>query len=193
MWEVFMLKEVVTEKTIDGKRYYTSTYFAQQVYLDSRQARRYLQEFKSLEGYTNPRFYDEKTMSKAIDAYLHSKAGELLKEHRRQRMLEIERERAKEEENAFIEQENTREDNQNTTIEDIARTYVDSIYKSELVLMLLRTILYNQGFVFDEKQFKQDLVDLHILNSVRQPGDSYTEDELILISRTHSIHSYIKK
>ena len=188
-----MSKKVVTHKIIDGKMYFTSTHFAQQVFLDSRQARRYLQEFKSLEGYTNPRLYDEKTMSKAIDAYLHSKAGELLKEHRRQRILEIERERAKEEENAFIEQENTREDNQNTTLEDLARTYVDSIYNSALVLMLLRTIFYNQGFVFDEKQFKQDLVDLHILNSGRHPGDSYTEDELNLISRIHSIHSYIKK
>ena len=188
-----MSKKAVPNKIIDGKMYYTSTHFAQHVHLDSRQARRYLQAFKSLEGYTNPRLYDKKTMDKAIDAYQHSKAGKLLKEHRRQRMLEIERERDKEEENAFIEQENTREDNQNTTIEDIARTYVDSIYKSELVLMLLRTILYNQGFVFDEKQFKQDLVELHILNSVRHPGDSYTEEELILISRTHSIHSYIKK
>lgn len=188
-------------KDIDGMTYYTSTYFAEEVGVGSRQARKYLEDFQSLEGHTNPRLYDKKTIDKAVNAYMGGRQGELFAEQRRNKMREIERKRAEAEEQAYIEEiekliqnrTNVQENDENLQREEYIRGKVESIYKSELTIMLLKHVLYNQGFEFDENQFKLDLLDFHTIEYIRQHGDEYKNEELEVLSRLNSNNSYLIK
>lgn len=188
-------------KDIDGMTYYTSTYFAEEVGVGSRQARKYLEDFQSLEGHTNPRLYDKKTIDKAVNAYMGGRQGELFAEQRRNKMREIERKRAEAEEQAYIEEiekliqnrTNVQENDENLQREEYIRGKVESIYKSELTIMLLKHVLYNQGFEFDENQFKLDLLDFHTIEDIRQHGDEYKNEELEVLSRLNSNNSYLIK
>lgn len=194
-----MARNKMTEKYIDGVTYYTSTYFAEQVGVGSRQARKYLEDFQSLEGHTNPRLFDKKTIDKAVSAYMSGRQGELFAEQRRNKMREIERRRAEVEEQTHIEQieklsqnlENGQVNTENLQRNEYIRAKVESIYKSELAIMLLKHVLFNQGFEFDENQFKQDLLTFHYVEDVRQYGDEYTDNELEVLSRLNSNNSYL--
>lgn len=194
-----MPRKAVSTKNVNGVLYYTSTYFAEEVGLESRQARKYLEDFQSLEGHKNPRLYDKKTIDKAVNAYMSGKEGELLAEQRRQRMREMEQERARKEEQTYIEQieeliqnqAKGQENDENIQRDEYVRAKVENIYKSELVIMLLKHILFNQGFEFDEKLFKQDLLTFHDVEAIRRSGDEYTDDELEVVSRLKSNNAYL--
>lgn len=196
-----MPRKAVSTKNVNGVLYYTSTYFAEEVGLGSRQARKYLEDFQSLEGHKNPRLYDKRTMDKAVDAFMSGKEGELYMEQRRKKMREMEQKRAKAEEQAYIEQIDMliqnqakgQENDENIQNDEYVHAKVESIYKSELVIMLLKHILFNQGFVFDEGQFKEDLLTIHFADSIRQAGDEYSDEELGALNRLKSYYAYLKK
>ena len=196
-----MPRKAVETKNVGGILYHTSTFFAKEVGLGNRQARKYLEDFQSLKGHTNPRLYDKTTMDKAISAFMRSKEGELLMELRRKKMREIERKRAEIEEQTHIDQieklshnlENGQEKIENLQRNEYILAKVESIYKSELAIMLLKHVLFNQGFEFDENQFKQDLLTFHYVEDIRRYGDEYTDDELEVLSRLNSNNSYLVK
>lgn len=194
-----MPRNKIKMKDIDGMTYYTTTYFAEQVGVGSRQARKYLEDFQSLEGHTNPRLFDKKTIEKAVNAYMSGRQGELFAEQRRNKMREIEQKRAEEEfmtfyasiDEATQKQSNSQESDEGAYIEEHINTYVNTIYKSELGTMLLKHILFNQGFVFDEGQFKKDLLTIHFADSIRQVGDEYSDKELDALYRLNSNNAYL--
>lgn len=194
-----MPRNKIKKKYIDGMTYYTSTYFAEQVGVGSRQARKYLEDFQSLEGHTNPRLFDKKTIDKAVNAYMGGRQGELFAEQRRNKRREIEQKRAEEEFMTFyaqIDEETQKQSNSQGSDEGVyilesVIAYVNEIYKSELGIMLLKQILFNQGFVFDEGQFKKDLLTIHFADSIRQVGDEYSDKELEARDRLNSNNAYL--
>lgn len=197
-----MPRESVSYKNINGVLYYTSTYFAEQVFVSKRGARAFLEDFKSLDGHSNPKLYDEATMDKAIVAYQQGKkTKEIYEKKRLEILLEEERMRAGDEEDAnrdfLLNQENLNEEILNNDeeyqIEAQVRLYAKKRFDNELPIMMLKHLLYIHGYEFDEMSYYKDLEFHELRESFRDLGDERTIEHLESVKRLESNHGYLIK
>lgn len=196
-----MSRESVEKKIINGSLYYTSTYFANEVFVNKRGARAFLKTFKSIDGHSNPRLYDKVTMDKAITAY---KKGNRTKEIYEQKRLEIlmneEKNRTKNEQELFLEymenqpymnEESLREE-EGEKIINYALSRADNIFEKELPIMMLKHLLHLHGYEFNETLYRKDLELHEISESFREPGNERTIEHIESVKRLESTHGYLK-
>lgn len=194
-----MPRKAIKTKVINGITYYTSNYFVDKCYVSPRVARNYLEDFSSLEGHTNPKLYDKDTINKAIASYCYSpKTKERYQKIKQQIMLEGEIDRAYEAESLIS--EDVYPDPQNdyapTTSEEIEirnhKLLVEKTYIQKLPIMLLKHLLFIQGYEFDEDQFLSDL-DISLWDdNYRDERETPTDKVLEAKVRLRSNDGYFK-
>lgn len=198
-----MARESVDTKNINGVLYYTSTYFAKKVFVNKRDARGFLEDFSSLEGHTNPRLYDQKTIEKAIDSYKNGyRTKDIYNKKRLKLLVEQEIKRASiEEKNYYSYLENYDPVSENEELindigfqmEVIALNSAKNKFEANLTKMMLKHVLYIQGYEFDEKQYLDDLVLNEVQEIVRDEGEVRALDHINALKRLNSLNAYLKK
>lgn len=183
-----MARRSVETKLVNGKKYYTSTYFANETGMNNRSARKFLEDFQSLDGHVNPRLYDEKTMEKALNACMNETRLQTIREEKAKELA------SKEEDEwlKLIGREIEGTSDEDEFVESFKKN-ISKNYKLELIIMLLKHVLFNQGYIFNEKQFNDDLLNRSITDSVIEPGDIRSTDSMEVIERLESYNAYLIK
>ena len=193
----------VETKIINGVLYYTSTYFANQVFVNKRDARAFLEDFNSLKGNTNPKLYDKNTMDKAIDAYINGlRTKDIYEKNIQETIVNQEIQRAITEENnhwAYLknydpiaEMELTKND-MGYQMDYIARSTAQKEFETNLTNMMLKHLLYLHGYEFDEKKYLDDLIFNEEREIVRDIGEERELEHIFTLKRLNSSNSYLKK
>lgn len=198
-----MARKSVKMKKIDGVIYYTSTYFAEEVYLSKRAARSYLADFKSIEGHTNPRLYEKAVMDKAVDSYKNGiSTKEIYEKKRMEKLMNEEYERAGIEEDEEWEFRSKWEPKDNE--EDYYLYYeeqyeknrhqihLDNEFRNVLPIKMLECLFYIQGYEFDIQKFQEDFILHDECESFRDPGDVRTEEHVKAVDRLESPNAYLR-
>jgi len=191
-----MARKAVEIKKVGETTYYTSTHFAKTVYVNKREARAFLEDFQSIEGHTNPRLYDKKTMEKAINAYKQGKRTRDVYEKKkleRLRMKEVNR--VGKEEDIYFEFLESLDSSEKEVSEEeyYARIYAHNKYKQELPIMMLRHLLYLQGYNFNEMLYLKDLI-LHEISEIyREDGEKRRIEHIEAIERLESNDGYLEE
>ncbi len=178
-----MPRRSVESKIIDGKKYYTSAYFTGETGMDSRSARKFLEDFQGLEGHTNPRLYDEKTMEKAINACMNDSRAQILREEKSKNMAEKEED--------HWERILLGETNGDEFLEQFRREVESDSYKLDMLIVMLKHLLFLQGYEFDTELYKADLESNLITESVIQPGELRSDDAIKILERLKSNNAYL--
>lgn len=198
-----MARKSVETKNINGFLYYTSTYFANEVFVNKREARAFLEDFNSLKGHTNPRLYDKNTMEKAISSYKNGYRTKDIFDKKIQDILinqEIQRASA-EGKNYLTYLENFDQITENAQLKnDIghqmevsARSAALKKFETDLTNTMLKHLLYLQGYEFDEEKYLNDLILNEGREIVRDDGDERDLEHILALKRLSSSNSYLKK
>ncbi|HEO8607575.1 TPA: hypothetical protein ACGO8I_000240 [Streptococcus suis] len=198
-----MARKSVETKNINGVLYYTSTYFANEVFVNKREARAFLEDFNSLKGHTNPRLYDKNTMEKAISSYKNGYRTKDIFDKKIQDILinqEIQRASA-EGKNYLTYLENFDQITENAQLKnDIghqmevsARSAALKKFETDLTNTMLKHLLYLQGYEFDEEKYLNDLILNEGREIVRDDGDERDLEHILALKRLSSSNSYLKK
>ena len=198
-----MPRKSVETKNINGVLYYTSTYFANEVFVNKREARAFLEDFNSLKGHTNPRLYDKNTIDKAISSYKNGyRTKDIFDKKRQEMLINQEIQRSNTEENNHLaylensdpiaEMELTKND-MGYQMEAVALSTAQKKFETNLTNMLLKHLLYLQGYEFDEKKYLDDLIFNEVQEIVRDIGEERELKHIFALKRLNSSNSYLKK
>ena len=183
-----MARRSVETKIINGKEYYTSTYFANETGMDNRSARKFLEDFQSLDGHVNPRLYDEKTMEKALNACMNETRLQTILEEKAKELASKEEDEWLDLVGIDVEGTSDKDEFVESFKENIAKDY-----KLEFIIMLLKHVLFNQGYIFDEMQFNDDLLNRSITDNIMEAGGMRSTDSMKVIERLESYNAYLIK
>ncbi|MBS9339183.1 hypothetical protein G6R29_06065 [Fructobacillus sp. M2-14] len=173
------------KEKIDGKTYGTAKYYAEIAHVSPQTARRHLKESEISGLGRNPELYPIDELRALSQNYEQKKATskkyiQYIKDvdEQRQKMLQNFSQHSKiEEERDYTQEEiNLAVKNQSKTVE-----------------RLLRAILYNQGFTFDDEELTEDITKLAInnLNYEDLTASQFNENKVIE-KRLNKPNSYLK-
>lgn len=198
-----MPRKSVETKNINGILYYTSTYFANEVFVNKREARAFLEDFNSLKGHTNPRLYDKNTMDKAISSYKNGyRTKDIFDKKSQEMLINQEIQRASAEGNNYLTYlENLDQTAENERLKNdigyqmevAARCAALKKFQTDLTNTMLKHLLYLQGYEFDEEKYLSDLFLNEIRETIREDGVERKLDHISVVNRLNSPHSYLKK
>lgn len=196
---VFMARKSLRTKTINNITYYTSTYFATEVFVSKRYARDYLEDFKSIDGHTNPKLYEKSIMDKAIDSYKHGhstkekyekyKMKKLIAEEQIRSGLEEDEEYKKMIEfNQIIDEGRYYESLDNM----VYNSYLNNNFEKELLIKMLEYLFFIQGYKFDIEKYRDDFKLHNKCEADREPGIMRTEEHIKAFDRLKSQSAYLQ-
>lgn len=143
-----MSKNSIKEKFYDGKKYQTSAYLREKLFLSAERCRSILQgyEYNSELG-ENPKFYDEDIIKSIIDDYNNDEVKYKALEKRK---IKQEKERAKAEKLSF--------ENSESELVDVGEwSLVNHRVEKELVSTMLKNLFSALGLEFDIELFYKDV------------------------------------
>ncbi|CAM3227008.1 hypothetical protein STPL106120_01195 [Streptococcus pluranimalium] len=198
-----MPRKSVETKNINGILYYTSTYFANEVFVNKREARAFLEDFNSLKGHTNPRLYDKNTMDKAISSYKNGyRTKDIFDKKSQEMLINQEIQRASTEGNNYLTYlENLDQTAENERLKNdigyqmevYARITALKKFETDLTNTMLKHLLYLQGYEFDEEKYLNDLILNEVREITREDGVERDLEHTLALKRLSSSNSYLKK
>ncbi|EGO9128011.1 hypothetical protein NG859_05390 [Enterococcus faecalis] len=189
-----MARKKIEFKEIDGKKYYTSTYFARQKFVSSESARHFLQKYESLENHSNPKLYSEAIMAKALKVYNDEKFPDMTKEEIDE-MLEMKRVGEEEDylyetDKLFLSGKVQNDGNEERDLYDFSEE-IRKEYDSTLLKVMMDKMFYILGYEFDEKNYKKDFEEQFLFERFREMGEPRSKKHRDLIKRLDSKGSYL--
>ncbi|MEW4355114.1 hypothetical protein AB1I63_09750 [Streptococcus pneumoniae] len=205
-----------TYKIVDGQKYFTSNHLANKYFIDKRTARNFLKSYPSLEGSKNPRLYEEEVMKCAVDDYeekttpanrekFYEKiraaredsfySSQILEELSK---LEVKRKELEEYKDADPETQHKLDELRKQTEYEIehkeaALEAAKKEFATNLPTMLLKHLLYVQGYSFNEEQYKRDLELHHLSELFREAGVMRSEEHRKAVKRLESNKGYLMR
>lgn len=205
--------------SVDGKKYYTSNYFASRTTTTPENARRFLSDYSHSKNSKNPKLYTWSTMQQAITAYVSKHPNmyseEVLEDMREKRRAENEKELLQTEEGekeieskrAQIEggiEEDSTLAYLNRNIDNPESSAVNSVKDShdikseirsrindEFPKIALQHLLAVNGYTFDFNQYEKDLYTDISHELYREPGQPRSKTQRAARKRLASNNSYL--